>query len=476
VTPPRRSLLARVVFLVLLPLVPLLAFVLYAGIDERRDAAREAKGTALKLAQAVSANQEQLIEEARQLLTTLAKEPRLRRGDLTACNIYLADTLSRWPRYANLGVIALDGSVACSALPHSGVNASDRLYFQEAVATRDFSVGEYQIGRITGKASLNFGYPLLDDTGQVEKIAFAALDLTWLNALAADANLNPGTTITVLDRKGKILARYPDSERWVGRSARREPLVLAVLNGEEGTAEERGLDGVDRYYGFTPLPRGSGANPVYVTAGIPTETALAAAGKELTRNLAAVALLAVFAGLMGWLGGWRFVVKPIERRVDDYRASAQKIAHFGEDLASGRESGELAATILTEIADAGSADVGAVYFSAGRDGSLSLETTRGFPASALPKRLAPGEGRAGRALVERRPIAASEEEGDTGLHLVALGQELSIRHELYLPVAANGDLLGVVALGRAGDSPFSQDEIELLSSLATQAGAALAAL
>ena len=48
------------------------------------------------------------------------------------------------------------------------VYVGDRVYFRRALETRDFAIGEYQIGRITGKATLNFGYPVLDDAGHVQ--------------------------------------------------------------------------------------------------------------------------------------------------------------------------------------------------------------------------------------------------------------------------------------------------------------------
>jgi hypothetical protein len=471
---PAPRLRTRVLLLVLLPLLPLLGYVLYAGLAEHRKGAEEARGTALRLANAVAANQKQLIDEGRQLLTTLAKDPRLRSADATVCNLFLADTMRRWPRYANLGVAALDGKVKCGALPAPpGVRLADRMYFQQAVATRDFAVGGYQIGRITGKPSLNFGYPLLDDAGQVTSVLFAALDLGWLNALATEANLDRGTTITVVDRTGIILARYPDAERWVGRSARGEPVVRAVIDGEKGTAQARGLDGVDRFFGFTPLPRPSRATPVYVTAGIPTTRALAPAREELVRDLAAVALIAVFAVVAGTLGGDRLIERPAARRERELRERAEKVARFGGRLTSAAANGGLAAAVLTDMADAAAADVGALYVAADDDGALSLAATRGLNRSRIPNRLWPGEGYAGRAAAEARPVAASYRKSSVKLQV--LGTELPVRHELNVPVLHDGRPVAVVALGRAHDGAFTADERELLDHLAAQAGTALSA-
>ena len=469
--PLRPPLRVRIVLLVLLPLVPLLGYVLYTGVTEQRKAARESKGAAHRLATAVAANQSQLIEEGRQLLTTLAKDPHVARGDWTACNVFLADTLGRWPRYANLGVIDRAGRIRCSAIPTPpGVNAADRLYFQQAVATRDFAVGEYQIGRITGKPSLNFGHPLLDANGDVTSVVFAALDLTWLNTLANEANLDPGTTITVVDRAGTILARYPDSERWVGQSARSEPVVRAVIEGEDGTAEAQGLDGVERFYGFTTLPGPSRAREVYVTAGIPTARALASVKQRLWRDLAVVALLAVIPAAVGWFGGGLLVERPVGRHERDLRARLQRVGRFGRRLASAGENGGVARTALTGMADAAGVDVGALYISR-EDGTLSLAATRGVDPANMPEHLRPGEGRAGRALAEIRPVAASD--GDSPVRVQVLGAEAPIAHELNLPLLDDGRPVGVVALGRVANRTFTADELELLEHLAAQAGAAI---
>ena len=128
-----------------------------------------------------------------------------------------------YPRYANLGVIKTNGDVAASALPLTNtVNLADRSFFQRALATRDLSIGDYQVGRITGKPSFNLGYPVFDPSGQVQAVVFAALDLDWVNGsdYALQMQLPQGATWTKIDGKGTILVRYPAPEKWlVGRTS-----------------------------------------------------------------------------------------------------------------------------------------------------------------------------------------------------------------------------------------------------------------
>src|SRR5206468_11473856 len=95
-------------------------------------------------------------------------------------------------------------------------------YLRIARETQKFSIGEYQVGRITGKSTVNVAHPIKDrDTGEFFGVVFLALDLNWLNQLAARAELPDGSTLTVIDRKGTLLVRYAvgDSEKdWVGRA------------------------------------------------------------------------------------------------------------------------------------------------------------------------------------------------------------------------------------------------------------------
>lgn len=184
------SLRFRLILLVLFAVIPSLGLMLYTGFEQRRLAGIEAKTETQRLVRFISAKQQQLIEGTRQLLTILARLPVVLSCNPDPCCTLFANMMRQYPQYANIGAATPDGHVFASAVPLSGpVNAADRTYFQRAVKTRDFAIGDYQIGRITGKASINFGYPVFDTRGQIKAIIFAALNLSWLNYLAAEAHL-----------------------------------------------------------------------------------------------------------------------------------------------------------------------------------------------------------------------------------------------------------------------------------------------
>ncbi len=312
---PVSSLRSRFLLLVLLAVLPAFGLIAYTAAGQRRLQAAEGQAEALRLARITSANQARFIEGARQLLVALAQLPVVRGGDPTACSAFLADLLKQYPLYANFGLIELNGDLSCSAiLPRTPVNAADRAYFLRAVERRDFAIGEYQVGRATGKATINFGYPIFDKANRVRAVVFAALDLSWLNRFAAEAALPQGSTLTVMDRTGRIFVNHPDADQWVGRAVPDSPLVKAIQTRDEGVAQVPGVDGISRLYAFSRL---SGAEPgVYVTVGISSKEAFAEANRAFARNLAGLGMVAALALAAAWLGSDLFLLRRLRALVN----------------------------------------------------------------------------------------------------------------------------------------------------------------
>ena len=217
-----------------------------------------------------ASNAEQLIADIKPLLYALSQLPDVHEKNAAACDRTFAEILKQNPRLANIGVASVpDGDLFCSGLPFERpLGALDRSWYQKSLEAKDFAAGNYQIGRITKKATINFGYPVLDSSGQIHAIVFAAFDLRWLEHFAASADLPDGSVITVVDREGTILSRYPDEGGFEGQVAPEAPLIRGVLAKREGAMYVEGLDNIERYYGFTSLPSTSD-DGVYVIIGIP---------------------------------------------------------------------------------------------------------------------------------------------------------------------------------------------------------------
>ncbi|MBS3905981.1 MAG: response regulator [Syntrophaceae bacterium] len=308
------SLRTKLIFLVLIAVIPALILTFYMGLEQRRQARLHALDDALDLAKKVSDEKERLIEGTHQLLADLAKMDHVLECPSSGYSPFLADLLKEYSFYTNLGVTGPDGQVICSALPmKQPVNFADREWFARILHTRKFTVSEYLIGRITGKPSIVLSYPILVGADHLKAVVFASLDLTWLNMIATKAQLPSGSVFTVFDRKGTILTRYPYPEKWVGQSISDTLIVKAILTRQgEGTVEIPGIDGILRLYAFTPLSDRKEVG-AYVFVGIPSKMAFAEANRILFRNLALLALVSILTLVAAWWFGGFFIMGPVNR-------------------------------------------------------------------------------------------------------------------------------------------------------------------
>jgi signal transduction histidine kinase len=233
--------------------------------------------------------------------------------------------------------------MVASALPHTNEFLGDRAYFIRARDQRRFAVGEYQIGRVSGKASVNLAYPVDDLAGQsLVGVVFVALDLEGLNQLAARADLREGETLTVVDRQGTVLVHYgqPGHIDLIGRSlAGHDPVRRMLDHGTETKSMAKGPDGVMRLYASTPLRRTGGLADAHVFVGIPVDEAYAAANRMLAQSLGFLGVVSVLAFVAAWAFGDFFVLRQVRGLVQ----AAQRLRHGDLSARSGvsHSTGEL---------------------------------------------------------------------------------------------------------------------------------------
>lgn len=306
------SVRARLFSLVLLVVIPALGLFAYTGMEERRMAAYDAHLDALRLVRLAAAQQQEQVENARQFLTVLSRLPSVLSGDAGAIETDFANFLKVRPGASQLFVADAQGNVIAGSSPvQNPVNVSDRSYFQRAMETRGFAIGDYQVGRITGKPAVNFAYPVTEEDGRVMKVVFAAVDLVRLNKLAAGYDLPPESSFQLMDRNGVILVRYPDSARFVGTRVQDAALVEKMARDrDEGVVQAVGRDGVERLYAFAPVMSGKEL-AFSVSVGISTEVAFALENQIFLRNMTVLcAVLLLMIGITR-VFGTKFIVRPV---------------------------------------------------------------------------------------------------------------------------------------------------------------------
>ena len=340
------SLRFRLTLLILFVIVPAFGITHYLGLEQRKILVEKAKREALILLHNSSERHKQYIEGGHQLLRILSQLPQVRNRDFRGCTRLFSDLLRENPHYLNIGILGEDGYLWTSGLPYEKpIYAGDRPYFQRAIQTQNFTMGEYQIGRVTGKPGINLAYPIVD-RGKVRGIIYVVLDLTWLGGLAEGSELPGGSVVTLVDSRGVILARFPEGEKWVGKSLSKDAFSIDFFSGEEGTFEKVGMDGIKRLYAFTSLRSHENRfDKIFLSVGIPSEAIFFEVDKALKRSLLFLSLFGIFSLLTIGIGGNLFLFRNLNPILDAARRLGAGDFGARTHLRYGRgELGQLALT------------------------------------------------------------------------------------------------------------------------------------
>jgi PAS domain S-box-containing protein len=303
--------------------VPALGLVLHSSFQQRRIEKERVRESAVAISRLAAAQQEQFIRNARQMLATLTEFSFLTLTTNAAFGeVHLVNLRKLSPDYLTFGLIELDGTVFCSASPtNSWPSLFDRSYFQRVLQTKRFAIGDFQVGRLTGQPSLNFGYPVFDENSQLERVIFAALKLSLLSESIAHVPMPSDATITVIDRSGNILASHPQPEKWVGKSLVGTSLFKWASAKKQGVVELPGIDGISRLHAITCITEDQ-LPSLFVSIGIPLETSFAHANQQLVRNCIVLVGFTVFLIAAAWIYARQFFLRPINGLV----GAARRIA------------------------------------------------------------------------------------------------------------------------------------------------------
>jgi PAS domain S-box-containing protein len=319
----------RLVLLVLLAVIPSLGLILYTARVQRLVATEAAHENLSRIASLTATDVSGMIEGAQQLLGGLAQFQEIRNASSTTCSAAMAKLLATYSFYTTLGVASPEGNIICSAVPlTNSVSVANQSWFQHAVQAREFTVGEWQIDRLTGKAFINFASPIVEGPGPVQAVVFASLDLRYLNRRITLNRLPEGATMVVFDRQGNILARSPMADLQSRLVPDIFPIQSIAGSRLHGTMEITDTNGVRQIYAFSPISGSQGTPVAYVGLNIPTVVALADANKQLSHNLLGLAVVSLLALAAAWFGGHTIVLgkanDELEKRVQE---RTKELAH-----------------------------------------------------------------------------------------------------------------------------------------------------
>lgn len=226
---------ARILTTLALTAVAVAAGLSTPGPSASADESGGAGSRAERLTEHLTTNLNRAFVQARQDLLELSRLPGVRALDPVGCGNEMA-ARGGSPRYTIIGAANLAGDIYCASPPlTSAANIADRPYFRRALGTREYAVGDFQIGRATGQESLGTGYPARDVNGSVNGVAFSSLSLTWLGQRVADRRPQSAADVLVVDEHGTVLARAGRTRTAAGTNLGAVPLVKAMLSRDRGS-------------------------------------------------------------------------------------------------------------------------------------------------------------------------------------------------------------------------------------------------
>jgi len=316
---------ARLAILILASGLPILILAVYSGIVQR-DAAERSEQQELRLIAELTAKRPELIiESVHQLLFAIGGQVDNLLSDRQNCHRYFHRLLPEGGGlYWSMGLIQPNGDIFCSSIVSKSrdpINVKDRSYFGMAAATGKFSVGEYQVGRLTGSAGINFAYPVLDANGRLQAVAFAGLNMdTFIEqgeSRREGLRRSLSRVATILDRNSVVLAQYPMVNATVGEKYPNPRVVEALSIPGNTLFTTTDLARESRMYaaenaGINP----DGVAPLRVIVSTPSQMIFAEADQNLLRTTLGILGITILLVVIAWFGAETLVLRRVRTLLD----------------------------------------------------------------------------------------------------------------------------------------------------------------
>ena len=310
-----RSIRFNLFILVLLIFIPFFALILQSANNQKIRIHKIVLDNMLSISRHLSEQQKFVEENTCQLLTVLSQLPEIQSVDTLKVNKLLASLLQQNPIYASLFVADINGNVKASGNQYYKINISDRKYFQDVIARRKFSVGEYTKSRLTQKPVIHYAYPVLDQNGTLISVIVASFDLQYFDRFLKTINLGKDAGFTFIDQKGVIIFRSPNDFYSAGTNEY-DPIFSKLKQKDgEGSFISKDKEGTSKIYGFQRLYMHQSEPYMYVYVTIPESIAFLEYHKTLSQNMILWLIAAFFVSIVAFVFSFKYIIRPIDLMV-----------------------------------------------------------------------------------------------------------------------------------------------------------------
>lgn len=283
--------------------MPLAAAQIWNIADERQRQLLVAEQKALSVAQYGATMQQTVFDEAR-LFVRLMRSILEEESDADCPRV-----LREFAGYAVWlkRIIRTDekGTVNCASQDAVGpLSIADRPYFQEVLATQNFTISNLIVGQVGGEPTVSAALPLIKPTGELTGVLLASLDLGVVSERLGRIAEQSGVRLFLSDGDGTVVSTYPSDGYWVGRSL--DDLQLRT-DGSTDFLEGTDPKGGDLLIVFADIPE-----TVFRIAGaVRRDVVLQAIDRAIMRSLAEFTIATILFVLAVWIAGERLLIRPM---------------------------------------------------------------------------------------------------------------------------------------------------------------------
>ena len=304
----------RLSVLVAIALVPSLLLTAYNAARWRIFLENETRATALSEARAMSRELDQIIDNARQLLTAMTKFP-LNTDNNDECALDLKSIIADVQIFHEAAIIDTDGKFLCSTIPEA-LDVGDRFYFSQSLKASDLRAGTIIQGGVTHSTSIRLSMPYKNADGSIKGVIVLIGDSEKLAGGLQAYQWQPDHRLIILDGQGSLVFTLPTSDS-------EEADTIAKLIFPKISYAKSGAvvvqDSIGRNLIVGVAVPGSASENLFTVVAVDRDSALAETAIINVRGIAFACVFIILAVIGVWLVAYLMIDRPVRRIIKSAR-------------------------------------------------------------------------------------------------------------------------------------------------------------
>jgi len=304
----------RLSVLVAIALVPSLLLTAYNAARWRIFLENETRATALSEARVTSSELDQIIDNARQLLTALAKFP-LNTDNKDECDLYLKSIIANVQTFHEAAIIDTDGKFLCSTTPEA-LDVGDRFHFSQSLKASELRAGTIIQGRITHSTSIRLSMPYKDADGSIKGVIVLIGDSEKLAEGLQAFQWRPDHRLIILNGQGSLVLTLPTNDSEEADTIAK--LIFAQISYAKSEAVVV-RDPIGRNLIVGVAVPGSASEDLFTAVALDRDSALAETAIINVRGIAFAFIFIILAVISVWLAAYLMIDRPVRRIIKTAR-------------------------------------------------------------------------------------------------------------------------------------------------------------